>query len=99
MTQTLTLDKRSHDTDTDTRMGTVPAPNGRMVNDVTSSRLRRPPGARPGRPATWARSSTAIRLLPELRGKVDAWAARQADEPNGSEAIRRLVELGLNAGK
>jgi hypothetical protein len=27
--------------------------------------------------------------------KVDAWAARQDDEPGRSEAIRRLVELGL----
>jgi hypothetical protein len=26
---------------------------------------------------------------------VDAWAARQTDKPDRSEAIRRLVELGL----
>jgi hypothetical protein len=26
---------------------------------------------------------------------LDAWAARQDDEPTRSEAIRRLVELGL----
>jgi hypothetical protein len=26
---------------------------------------------------------------------VDAWATQQADEPGRSEAIRRLVELGL----
>jgi len=26
---------------------------------------------------------------------VDAWAAKQADVPGRSEAIRRLVELGL----
>jgi len=26
---------------------------------------------------------------------LDAWAASQADEPTRSEAIRRLVELGL----
>jgi hypothetical protein len=26
-----------------------------------------------------------------------AWAAKQADEPSRSEAIRRLVELGLKA--
>jgi hypothetical protein len=26
---------------------------------------------------------------------VDAWAASQADEPGRSEAIRRLVEIGL----
>jgi hypothetical protein len=28
---------------------------------------------------------------------VDAWAAKQADEPGRSEAIRRLVEIGLKA--
>jgi hypothetical protein len=28
---------------------------------------------------------------------VDAWAAAQEDEPGRSEAIRRLVELGLKS--
>jgi hypothetical protein len=28
---------------------------------------------------------------------LDAWAARQGDTPTRSEAIRRLVELGLKA--
>ena len=30
-----------------------------------------------------------------MRENVDAWSARQSDEPGRSEAIRRLVELGL----
>jgi hypothetical protein len=30
---------------------------------------------------------------------VDAWAMQQADSPSRSEAIRRLVELGLKAKK
>jgi hypothetical protein len=51
------------------------------------------PGA--GRPATGADPVTAIRLSAELRANVDAWAAEQDDEPARSEAIRRLVELGL----
>jgi hypothetical protein len=38
---------------------------------------------------------TAIRLSAKLRENVDAWAAKQDDEPGRSEAIRRLVELGL----
>jgi metal-responsive CopG/Arc/MetJ family transcriptional regulator len=38
---------------------------------------------------------TAIRLSEELRATVDKWAAKQADTPGRSEAIRRLVELGL----
>jgi hypothetical protein len=28
-------------------------------------------------------------------GEVDDWAAKQEDEPGRSEAIRRLVEIGL----
>jgi len=52
---------------------------------------------RPGRPATGQDPVTAIRLSPELRENVDVWASKQPDEPKRSEAIRRLVELGLKA--
>jgi Arc/MetJ-type ribon-helix-helix transcriptional regulator len=38
---------------------------------------------------------SAVRLPPQISEAVDAWAAKQADEPSRSEAIRRLVELGL----
>lgn len=31
--------------------------------------------------------------------KIDAWRRHQPDMPNLSEAIRRLVELGLEASK
>ena len=31
----------------------------------------------------------------QMRAKLDAWAAQQPDQPGRSEAIRRLVELGL----
>jgi hypothetical protein len=48
-----------------------------------------------GRPATGRDPVTAIRLSPDLRATVDAWADRQDDKPGRSEAIRRLVELGL----
>ena len=40
---------------------------------------------------------TAVRLSPALGGEVDQWARSQADAPTRSEAIRRLVELGLKA--
>jgi hypothetical protein len=52
-----------------------------------------------GRPATGRNPVTAIRLSPELRATVDKWASRQDDAPGRSEAIRRLVELGLKAKK
>jgi metal-responsive CopG/Arc/MetJ family transcriptional regulator len=38
-----------------------------------------------------------MRLSDEFIAKVDAWANRQDDTPSRSEAIRRLVELGLKA--
>jgi hypothetical protein len=40
---------------------------------------------------------SAVRLPPEISAAVDAWAASQDDEPSRSEAIRRLVEIGLKA--
>ncbi|WP_404516079.1 ribbon-helix-helix domain-containing protein [Bradyrhizobium ottawaense] len=54
-------------------------------------------GARPGagRPATGRDPVSAIRLPTELTSQIDAWA--EAHEVSRSEAIRRLVELGLKA--
>jgi hypothetical protein len=34
-----------------------------------------------------------------LKDKLNAWAERQLDKPGRSEAIRRLVEIGLKAKK
>jgi hypothetical protein len=42
---------------------------------------------------------SAVRLAPEIGAAVDKWAMGQEDEPSRSEAIRRLVELGLTAKK
>jgi metal-responsive CopG/Arc/MetJ family transcriptional regulator len=36
-----------------------------------------------------------MRLSDEFMAEVDRWAANQTDAPGRSEAIRRLVELGL----
>jgi hypothetical protein len=52
---------------------------------------------RAGRPPTGQDPVTAIRLSKELRETVDKWADRQDDQPSRSEAIRRLVEMGLKA--
>jgi hypothetical protein len=32
-----------------------------------------------------------------MRGNVDVWAEKQADKPGRSEAMRRLIDLGLAA--
>jgi hypothetical protein len=53
------------------------------------------PKRKPGRPATGNDPVRAIRLSDEFIAKVDHWAGKQVDEPGRSEAIRRLVELGL----
>jgi hypothetical protein len=53
---------------------------------------------RPGRPATGQDPVTAIRLSKEMRAAVDAWATSEADKPVRSEAIRRLLEIGLTVG-
>ena len=56
-------------------------------------------GPRPGsgRPATGKAPTRTLRLTDEFIANVDAWAASQDDEPGRSEAIRRLVEIGLKA--
>jgi|SRR6267378_4361629 hypothetical protein len=42
---------------------------------------------------------STIRLSDQFIAKVDAWAAQQSEEIGRSEAIRRLVEIGLGSAK
>ena len=49
---------------------------------------------RRGRPATGRDPVSAIRLPAELTAAIDKWAARN-ETASRSDAIRRLVELGL----
>jgi hypothetical protein len=46
-------------------------------------------------PCVWSHPVTAIRLPEDLSVRVEDWAAKQRDTPSRSEAIRRLVEIGL----
>ena len=62
---------------------------------MPKSRTVLPKPNKGGRPATGRDPVTAIRLSEEFRDAVDKWAAKQDDKPPRSEAIRRLVELGL----
>ena len=50
---------------------------------------------RRGRPATGQTPMMGFRATEELRGKIVHWAEFQPDAPKLSEAVRRLVELGL----
>jgi hypothetical protein len=62
-----------------------------MAKSITVMPKRR------GRPATGRDPSIVVRFPPSLTEAVDAWAAKAGDEITRSEAIRRLVELGLKA--
>ena len=48
-----------------------------------------------GRPRTGITPLMGFRATDELRGKIVHWAEFQPDTPKLSEAVRRLVELGL----
>ncbi len=49
---------------------------------------------RRGRPATGQDPVSAVRLPADLTAEIDAWSEKHGSETR-SEAIRRLVELGL----
>jgi Arc/MetJ-type ribon-helix-helix transcriptional regulator len=53
---------------------------------------------RRGRPATGQDPVSAVRLPSDLTIEIDNWA-RKNDADSRSEAIRRLVELGLKMKK
>jgi hypothetical protein len=62
--------------------------------------IRKGPGGKrdgSGRKPTGTDPARTIRLSDEFIANVDAWAAAQEDAPGRSEAIRRLVELGLKS--
>jgi hypothetical protein len=48
-----------------------------------------------GRPRTGIRPLMGFRADPAIRAAIVRWAENQSDTPSLSEAIRRLVELGL----
>jgi hypothetical protein len=52
-----------------------------------------------GRPATGITPMMGFRADPVTRAAIVRWAENQPDMPSLSEAIRRLVELGLKAKK
>jgi hypothetical protein len=61
------------------------------ISDIGKKRIGRPPiGAVP----------IMVRVLPDQAAALDAWIKKQKDpDLTRPEAIRRLVELGLQRGK
>src|SRR4051812_36661309 len=66
-----------------------------MKRTITKKDGGKRPGA--GRRATGKAPAPTMRLSDEFIAKVEGWAAEQADEPGRSDAMRRLVELGLTS--
>jgi hypothetical protein len=61
---------------------------GKSIRDTPKKR---------GRPKTTGRGEgVMVRLHSAQLAVLDAWAVAQSDSPSRPEAIRRLVELGLN---
>jgi hypothetical protein len=64
-----------------------------MKKAIRKARGGKRPGS--GRKPTGVDPARTIRLSDEFIATVDAWAGRQDDTPSRSEAVRRLVEIGL----
>jgi hypothetical protein len=47
--------------------------------------------------ASCSAKSVHLRVLPDQVAGIDEWIVRQPDKPSLPEAIRRLVQLGLDA--
>lgn len=58
---------------------------------------KRKPGTKRGRPATGNDPMHAFRAPAELIARVDTWAEANPLKPSRSAALRRLVEIGLDA--
>ena len=52
-----------------------------------------------GRRPTGKDATRTLRLSDDFIDQIDHWATQQEDQPSRSEAIRRLVEIGLKAKK
>jgi hypothetical protein len=52
-----------------------------------------------GRPSTGITPLMCFRADPVIRASIVGWAEKQPDMPTLSEAIRRLVEIGLGSVK
>ncbi len=50
-----------------------------------------------GRPATGVTPMAGVRLEPDFRAEIEAWAAKQKDKPALAEAMRRLIRRALDS--
>ena len=71
--------------------------NRRMLPSDLIGEVTKTPKKKMGRPATGRDPIRTFRLSDEKVAEIDAWAARQPDKPPRSEALRRLIDLGIEA--
>jgi hypothetical protein len=50
-----------------------------------------------GPPPTGKGVQVVVRMQPAPLAALDAWVAKQKDQPSRPEAMRRLVEIGMKA--
>ncbi len=80
------------------RRGSFHLPGGslfRYGRNMLPSVMAEPKKRGRGRPRTGRDPMYGLRMSDDLVAAVDEWAAQQPDAPSRSEAIRRLVQLGL----
>ena len=67
-----------------------------MYTTTGTGSIAENPKRPPGRPRTGIGPVISMRLYPEMEAALYAWIDRQPDpKPSRSEALRRLVEKGL----
>jgi hypothetical protein len=62
---------------------------------MSPSRDKKAPRKKMGRPATGRDPQFAFRIPLQTIADIEAWAAQQPDKPSRSEALRRLIDIGL----
>jgi hypothetical protein len=67
-----------------------------MMKSIIIGTTKKKKRGRP--PTTGIGTSVNLRLHDDALGRLDAWIKRQADQPSRPEAVRRLMERGLDAG-
>lgn len=92
-----------HDSPTAERRDAPPCPLEGLslwyrVNMKTSMVIESPMNAEPRRRATTTGTLVGTRFQATLLEAIDSWRKDQADLPTRPEAVRRLVELGMNCG-
>jgi hypothetical protein len=62
---------------------------------MSSSRDKKASRKKMGRPPTGHDPQFAFRIPLQTIADIETWAAQQPDKPSRSEALRRLIDIGL----